>query len=123
MSQDLISDCLNQIMNAKKSGKSELVVNRVSKLLIEVLEIAKKNDYLDFSHDKKQIRIKIKDLSECRTIKPRYFVKIESIDKYARRFLPARNVGLMIISTNEGLMTHEQAYEKKIGGSLIAYFV
>ncbi|HEB47012.1 MAG TPA: 30S ribosomal protein S8 [Candidatus Pacearchaeota archaeon] len=36
--------------------------------------------------------------------------------------LPARNIGTVIVSTNKGLMTHEEALQEKIGGSLIAYF-
>ena len=28
----------------------------------------------------------------------------------------------MIISTNKGMMTHKEAQEEEIGGSLIAYF-
>ena len=38
MSQDLISDTLNQILNAKRIGKEQVVVKRASKLLLNVLE-------------------------------------------------------------------------------------
>ncbi|MEK6827540.1 MAG: 30S ribosomal protein S8 [Nanoarchaeota archaeon] len=31
-------------------------------------------------------------------------------------------MGTMIISTNKGLITHEEAKEEDIGGCLIAYF-
>ncbi len=41
--------------------------------------------------------------------------------KYARRYLPARDMGVLILSTSQGLMTHHAALEKNIGGSLIAY--
>ena len=124
MSHDIISDTLNNIMNAKKAGKKEIVVNRYSNFLIEILEIAKKHKYLDYSLDtkNKKLRIQLTDVSECRTIKPRYYVKKDDIEKYARRFLPARNVGIMIISTSSGLMTQEEIYEKNIGGCLVAYF-
>ena len=46
----------------------------------------------------------------------------DQIEKYRRRYLPARNLGTMIVSTNKGLLTHEEAQEEKIGGSLIAFF-
>lgn len=123
MSQDTVADILNQIMNAKKAGKPEVDIKRYSKLLIKILEIAKKNKYLDFTLDRnKQLKIKILDLIECRTIKPRYNVKIGNIEKYERRFLPSRTVGIMLISTSQGLMTQKEAYDKNIGGSLVAYF-
>ena len=62
------------------------------------------------------------ELLDCKAIKPRFSVNKTQIDKYRRRYLPARDLGIVIVSTNEGLMTHEEALEKKIGGSLIAYF-
>ena len=46
---------------------------------------------------------------------------MDEIDKYVRRFLPSRDFGFIIVSTSKGLMTHEEAIEKNIGGSLIAY--
>jgi len=122
MSQDIVSDALNQIMNAKKSGKKEVQINRVSTLLIGVLEMMQANKYIEFSHEDKIIKIKILNLSECRSIKPRFNVQVADIDKYLRRFLPSRNFGKLIVSTSKGLMDQDEAYEKKIGGSLIAYF-
>ena len=37
MGQDVVSDTLNQIMNAKKANKEVIVVTKVSKLLIKIL--------------------------------------------------------------------------------------
>ncbi|HRZ85741.1 MAG TPA: 30S ribosomal protein S8 [Candidatus Paceibacterota bacterium] len=123
MSQDIIADTLNQIMNAKKCKKTVIVVTRSSKLLIKVLEIAKDNRYIEeFSLDNNRLSIKIGSLHECKAIKPRYYVGNEGIAKYMKRFLPAKDLGVIIISTNQGVMTHQEAIEKKIGGCLISYF-
>jgi small subunit ribosomal protein S8 len=70
----------------------------------------------------RSIEITIGELSECKAIKPRFTVDKNQIEKYRRRYLPARNLGTMIVSTNKGLMTHEEAYAEGIGGCLIAYF-
>ena len=121
MSQDIISDILNQIMNAKRAKKQVLLVDKKSKLLIRILEIAKNSGYLDYSLDGKNIKIELKDLNEIRAIKPRYTVAVKGINKYVRRFLPAKNFGFLIVSTNRGLMTHMDAEEKNLGGCLIAY--
>jgi len=43
------------------------------------------------------------------------------MEQYIKRFLPARDIGILIISTSKGLMTHKEAMEKGAGGSLIAY--
>ena len=57
MSQDVIADALNNIMNAKRAGKKELVVTKFSKLLLEVLNLAKKENYIeDYQIDKLEDR-------------------------------------------------------------------
>lgn len=126
MSQDIVSDALNRIMNAKRVGKTEVSIKRISKLLLNLLEIMKKKGHITFElieDDKKpSVNVKFVKLNLCKSIKPRYNVEVADIDKYLRRFLPSRNFGTIIISTNQGLLTQEEAYEKKIGGSLIAYF-
>ncbi len=124
MSQDVVADGINMIMNCKKAKKDSLEIKRYSNLLIEVLKIAKREGYIDYSLDEKNkvLNVKITKLNKCQAIKPRFFVKKNTIEKYVRRYLPSRNFGVIIISTSSGLLTHQEAIEKEIGGSLIAYF-
>jgi len=125
MSQDIVADALNMIKNAKRARKDSVKINRISNLLIEILKIMKQNDKIKkykINSKEKSIEITLGDLSECKAIKPRFTVNKDQIEKYKRRYLPARDIGILIISTNKGLMTHEEAKEEGIGGSLIAYF-
>lgn len=123
MSQDIISDTLNQIMNMKRARKSSISVNKNSKLLLSVLAIAKLKGYINgYKLEKNILKIDIGNIHGCNSIKPRFNISCEDIDKYIKRYLPAKNIGIIIISTNEGLMTHHTAQEKLKGGSLIAYF-
>jgi small subunit ribosomal protein S8 len=125
MSQDITADALNMIRNAKKAGKAQIEVKRISALLIEILKIMKQEGAIKkykIDAKKRIIEITIGELSECKSIKPRFSVDKNQIEKYRRRYLPARNLGTMIVSTNKGLMTHEEAYAEGIGGCLIAYF-
>lgn len=125
MSQDVVADGLNMIRNAKRARKDTLEIKRISGLLIEVLKIMKQKGAIKrYKMDLKQktVEVDIGDLTECRAVKPRFTVKKTDIEKYRRRFLPARGVGTIIISTNKGLITHDEAQEKGIGGSLLAYF-
>ncbi len=123
--RDWLSTMLNDIMNCKKAGKKETTITPVSNLMLGVLKILKENDYIeDFKVEEDKFRkvvIKIKKINKCGSIKPRFFVKKNGFDKYIRRYLPARGFGIIIVSTNKGLMTHREAIEKNIGGSLIAY--
>jgi len=125
MSHDIVADALNMIKNAKKAKKEIVKINRISNLLIEILKIMKqKNAIKKYKIDSKEkfVEITIGDLSECKAIKPRFSCDKTQIEKYRRRYLPSRNFGTVIISTNKGLMTHEEAQEEQTGGCLIAYF-
>lgn len=122
MSRDIISDILNEIMNAKKARKEFVETTRHSKLLAKVLDMMKHYGYIDYEIKDDVLRVTLKEVNECKAIKPRYTVAIKDIEKYVRRFLPARNFGYVVVSTSKGLMTHQEAQENKIGGSLIAYF-
>lgn len=122
MSQDITSDALNQIMNAKRAGKKELELRRYSKLLISVLALAKLKGYLeDYKISGKILSIKIGKLNECKAVKPRFTITVPEIEKYEKRYLPARDFGMLILTTSKGLLTNRTAKEKNIGGSLIAY--
>ena len=122
MSQDIVSDALNLMMNAKRAGKTTVVVKNPSKLLLSVLAIAKLNSYVkSYSVEKNVLTIELDKLNGCNSIKPRYMISYNELDKFVKRYLPAKDIGVIIISTNQGLMTHQTAQEKKLGGSLIAY--
>jgi len=125
MSQDIVADALNMIRNAKMARKNAVKIKRISNLLIEILKIMKQRDAIKkykINSKNKSMEVSVGDLVNCKAIKPRFSVDKTQIEKYRRRYLPARDIGTVIISTNKGLMTHEEAQEKGIGGSLVAYF-
>ena len=123
MSQDVVSDALNQIMNAKRAGKDSAIIMKRSKVLLGILAIGKLRGYIKgYKIDGTKLYVQFGKLNACKAIKPRYVVRTKTIDKYVRRYLPARGMGTVIISTSQGLMTHQTALEKNIGGGVIAYF-
>ena len=125
MSHDIVADALNMLKNAKKANKEVVKVKVISNLLIEVLKIMKQQGAVKkykIDSKEKSIEVTIGDLTDCKSIKPRFSCDKTQVEKYRRRYLPARNLGTMILSTNKGLLTHEEAVTEKIGGCLIAYF-
>jgi len=123
MSQDIVADALNQMMNMNRAGKTTVHVKVYSKLLLSVLAIAKLKGYVkEYKTDENGLKIEIGRLNGCRAIKPRLIVKVDGMDKYVQRYLPAKDIGILIVSTSSGLMTHQTAQDKNIGGSLLAYF-
>ena len=63
----------------------------------------------------------INKVNKCGAIKPRHSIKQDDFEKFEKRHLPAKDFGILIISTPKGIMTHNEAKEKKIGGKLLAY--
>ena len=123
MSHDVIADGLNNIMNAKNARKEFVVLSKYSKLFINTLEIAKNLGYIeDYKLNEKKLTINFGKFIKCGAIKPRFNVSVNNIEKYMKRYLPGRGIGILIISTNKGLTTHAEAIEKNLGGALIAYF-
>ncbi|MAH49456.1 30S ribosomal protein S8 [Candidatus Pacearchaeota archaeon] len=127
MSQDIVADALNQIMNSKRVEKKEVKIRRWSNLLINLFEMMKAKGHIDFEvkEDDEGVShafVKIIKLNKCLAVKPRYYVRVGEIEKYLRRFLPSRNFGTLVISTSAGLVSHQQAEENKLGGAVVAYF-
>jgi len=58
---------------------------------------------------------------DCNAIKPRFSVKVDEFEKWEKRYLPAYNVGILILTTNKGVIDHSKAKELRVGGKLLCY--
>ncbi|MDD5418213.1 MAG: 30S ribosomal protein S8 [Candidatus Nanoarchaeia archaeon] len=127
MLMDTLADALSQILNAEKVGKSEVNIMPVSKIMVNVIKMMKDRGYLgdyEIIDNKKGRILKLKlvgKINKCGVIKPRFSVKLSTYEKYEKRYLPAKDFGILIVSTPKGLMTHLEAKSKSVGGKLIAY--
>ena len=127
MLNDPLADVMSLILNNELIGRSECLIKPVSKTIKEILKVMKENEYAgDFKEveDSRGNYIYLSllgNINKCGVIKPRYSVKKNDFEKFERRFLPAKNVGILIVSTPKGIVTHYDAKAKKTGGRLIAY--
>ncbi len=126
MLNDTLSNAMVKLLAYEKNSEKECIV-KSSKILKKILEILNMNGYVGSFEEIKSIRgndLKVNLLgaiNNCGVIKPRFNVKADQIVKFEKRYLPAQDFGLLIISTSKGMITHEQAKEKGIGGKLIAF--
>ncbi|MBL7100882.1 MAG: 30S ribosomal protein S8 [Nanoarchaeota archaeon] len=127
MMHDTISITLSNILNADKVGKDFCIGKPYSKMLKEVLTIIHGKGYIgsfevikDGRGDLVKINL-IGKVNKCGVIKPRFAVKKGGFEKFEKRYLPAKGFGILIVSTSQGVMSHSEAVEKKLGGRLIAY--
>ncbi|PIU22337.1 MAG: 30S ribosomal protein S8 [Candidatus Diapherotrites archaeon CG08_land_8_20_14_0_20_30_16] len=127
MRLDPYTDALTHIKNCDFVAKSICNVTHISKLLIKTLEILAKEKYIvgfdvKSKAEKKEAVVKLNGmLTNLKAIKPRYSIEYRDFEKFEKRYLPSRSVGILIVSTPKGLMTHIEAKKEKIGGRLIAF--
>ena len=126
MRHDLLADCLSTVKNAERIGKESCIVP-ASKLVKNILLIMQKNGYIgefEFIDDGKSGKFRInliKKINNCNVIKPRYSVKKDELEKWERRYLPAKGFGILILTTPQGIMDHNESKKKEIGGKLLGF--
>jgi len=124
---DTLSNGLTAIMNNELRNKRDCVISPASKLLGRVLRVLQLNGYIgefEFIDDGRSGKFKIQLLgrvNKCGAIKPRYSVGADGFENWEKTFLPAREVGILVVSTPLGVLSHKEAKEKNVGGRLLAY--
>jgi small subunit ribosomal protein S8 len=124
---DLLSNALIAIKNAEMVGKKQVVIWPVNKLIYYVLRVLQRYgyvgevEYVDDGRGGKYIVQLLGKINDIGPIRPRFPVKYREIVQWEQKFLPARQIGILILSTSQGVMSHIEAKERKIGGVLLAY--
>jgi len=124
---DTLSNGLTAIMNNEMRNKPDCVVSPSSKLLGRVLRVMQLNGYIgefEFIDDGRSGKFKIQLLgriNKCGAIKPRHSVRIGEFEDWEKTFLPARDVGILVASTSQGVLSHREAKDKRVGGRLLAF--
>jgi small subunit ribosomal protein S8 len=124
---DTVANGLITIINNEMRNKRECVISPASKLLGRVLRIIQLNGYIgefEFIDDGRAGKFKVQLLgriNKCGAIKPRFSVKVDEFEEWEKKFLPSRGVGVLIVSTPKGVLSHTEAKEKRMGGKLIAF--
>ena len=124
---DVLANGLTVIMNNEMRNKRECVISPASKLLGRVLRVMQLHGYIgefEFIDDGRSGKFKVQLLgriNKCGAIKPRFAVRLDEIEDWEKKFLPSKDVGLLILSTSKGVLTHKEAKEKRIGGRLLAF--
>ena len=127
MLNDPLANALSKIMNSERIGKNTCLIKTVSSVIKKIFTIMQEKQ---FTGEFKEIEdgrgniIKLNllgKINKCGAIKPRYPVKKDNFEKFEKRYLPAKDFGIILVSTTQGIMTHIEAKEKKLGGVLLAY--
>ena len=124
---DSLATVMAQLKTADTLGRSVCYVKPATKLALKLLQILQDKQYIgsfEIIEDGKGNHIKINLLGKingCGVIKPRFSVQKTGYTKFEKRYLPARDFGLLLVSTSQGVVTHQEALAKGLGGKLLAY--
>ncbi len=124
---DPLANALSKMLNSELIGNETCIIKPVSKTVKEVLKKMQENNYIGGFAEIEDgkggfLRLNLVGrINKCGAIKPRFAVKKNDFEKFEKRFLPAKNFGIIIVSTPKGIITHAEAKEKGTGGKLIAY--
>ena len=124
---DTLANALNTIMSNEERHKKECIICPSSNLVGRVLRLFQMKGYIgeiEYIDDGRQGKFRVQlfgRINDCKAVKPRFSVKAKGIEKYEKRFLPSRDLGTMVLSTPNGIMTHMEAKEQNTGGRVLAY--
>ncbi|KAL6196107.1 hypothetical protein ACLB2K_029224 [Fragaria x ananassa] len=128
MGRMILNNALRAIVNAEKRQKATVELQPISTVMSSFLKIMKNRGYIkDFQvfdpHRVGKITVQLQGrVNDCRALTYRQDVKARDIEEYKKRKLPTHQWGYVVITTPEGVMDHEEAITRNVGGQVLGYF-
>ena len=125
---DPIADMLTRIRNASRARHTDVSVP-ASKTKLAIAEILKSEGFIeDFSESEagphKSIEIKLKYVGKVPVVSGLKRISKPGLRVYASKTEIPRvlgGLGVVIVSTSQGIMTGQQARRSQLGGEVLAY--
>jgi len=128
VSISVLNDTLKAMYNAEKRGKRQVLVRPVSKVVIKFLQVMQKHGYInefEYIDDHRAGKIVVElngRINKCGVISPRYDISHTDVEDWVGRLLPSRLFGVIVLTTANGIVDHEEARRKKVGGKVLGFF-
>lgn len=125
--QNPIADAMSVIKNAGDTGKLAVIVEPATRLFGDMLKVMQEYGYIsgfekvEDGRGGQYVISLTGGINKCGVITPRFSVKVADLESWETRYLPGKGFGIIILTTSQGVMSHEQARKLGIGGELLGY--
>ncbi|XWS74171.1 hypothetical protein CRYUN_Cryun02cG0192700 [Craigia yunnanensis] len=102
----VLNDALKSMYNGEKRGKRQVTSESLSMLTTTGKIVVELNGRLN----------------KCGVISHRFDVGVKKIEGWTARLLPSRQFGYIVLTTSAGIIDHEEARRKNVGGKVLGFF-
>ena len=61
-------------------------------------------------------------VNKCGVVSPRFDIQLKDLDKWCNSILPSRHFGHIILTTSVGILDHNDARARNVGGKILGFF-
>ncbi|CAH8322444.1 unnamed protein product [Eruca vesicaria subsp. sativa] len=128
MGRRILNDALRTIVNAERRGKASVELKPISTVMSSFLRIMKEKGYIkNFQvydpHRVGRITVDLQGrVNDCKALTHRQDVRAKEIAEYTERTLPTRQWGYVVVTTPDGILDHEEAIKRNVGGQVLGFF-
>lgn len=124
---NIIANLFVTLYNSEARRKDRCVIYPTSKLGVQILKALHRGGYIgdvEYVDDKRGGKFMISllaKITKCGSISPRFKVRKDEYHYWEQQYLPSYDRGMLLVTTNQGVMSHHDAINRGIGGFLIGY--
>jgi ribosomal protein S8 len=125
-----LANALVSINNNEVRRNKQAIIMPASKLIVNVLRVMQKEGYVgefEYIDDGRWGKVTVQLLgriNKCGPITPRFSLTYRdmiNLPDHIRRYLPSKEIGIIIVSTSKGVMSHKEAARQRVGGIALGY--